>query len=101
MSSYDLDPNYGLPVWQALIRYFRAFPPLVQKHQQLELPLPRERRKTVLARGWASSERCERPSDTARAALPSALGRDAGKLTPSRSYLPEDIERRMPQQPSP
>jgi hypothetical protein len=102
MNATDLDPNFLLPFWQALVRYFRAYPPLVQGSQQLELPLPRERRKTRLARGWASSEGCERPSRTARAAgLPAAQGRDAGKLTQSSSYLPEDIERRLPQQPSP
>ena len=32
--SPDLDPNYSLPLWQALIRYFRAFPPLVQSPQR-------------------------------------------------------------------
>ena len=32
--SLDLDPNYGLPLWQSLVRYFRAFPPLVQAPQQ-------------------------------------------------------------------
>lgn len=48
----DIDPNFGLPLWQALVRYFRAYPPLVQGQQQLELPLLRERRKTRLARGW-------------------------------------------------
>jgi hypothetical protein len=48
----DLDPNYSLPLWQALVRYFRAYPPLIQGPQQLELPLPKERRKTRLARGW-------------------------------------------------
>lgn len=32
--SLDLDPNYGLPLWQALIRYCRAYPPLVQAPQQ-------------------------------------------------------------------
>jgi len=26
----DLDPNYFLPLWQALVRYFRTYPPLVQ-----------------------------------------------------------------------
>ena len=30
MYAEDLDPNYLLPLWQALVRYFRAFPPLVQ-----------------------------------------------------------------------
>ena len=32
--SLDLDPNYGLPLWKALVRYFRAFPPLVQAPQK-------------------------------------------------------------------
>ena len=32
--SLDLDPNYGLPIWKALVRYFRAFPPLVQAPQR-------------------------------------------------------------------
>jgi hypothetical protein len=34
MHADDLDPNYLLPLWQALVRYFRAYPPLVQS----ELP---------------------------------------------------------------
>jgi len=38
MHADDLDPNYLLPLWQALVRYFRTYPPLVQS----ELPrLPR------------------------------------------------------------
>ncbi len=40
MNAFDLDPNYLLPAWQALVRYFRAYPPVVQGEQQLELPLP-------------------------------------------------------------
>lgn len=51
MSAYDLDPNYGLPLWRALVHYFRAYPPVVQSPQPLDLPLPKERRKTLLARG--------------------------------------------------
>lgn len=45
MSAYDLDPNYGLPLWRALVHYFRGHPPLVQAPQQLELPLPKTARK--------------------------------------------------------
>jgi len=52
MNATDLDPNFLLPIWQALVRYYRAYPPLVHGAQQLELPLRRERRKTRLARGW-------------------------------------------------
>ena len=51
MNAFDLDPNYGLPLWRALVRYFRAYPPVVHGTQQLELPLVKERRKTRLARG--------------------------------------------------
>jgi hypothetical protein len=54
MSATDLDPNFLLPIWRALVRYYRAYPPLVHSAQQLELPLRRERRKTRLARGWLS-----------------------------------------------
>ena len=28
----DLDPNYTLPLWQALVRYFRTHHPLVHAH---------------------------------------------------------------------
>ncbi|HSC48566.1 MAG TPA: hypothetical protein VLG68_10820 [Gammaproteobacteria bacterium] len=34
MHADDLDPNYLLPLWRALVRYFRTYPPLVQS----ELP---------------------------------------------------------------
>jgi hypothetical protein len=30
MHADDLDPSYLLPLWQALVRYFRSYPPLVQ-----------------------------------------------------------------------
>lgn len=52
MNAVDLDPNFLLPLWRALVRYFRAYPPVVHAPQQLDLPLHRERRKTRLARGW-------------------------------------------------
>lgn len=52
MSATDLDPNFFLPLWRALVRYFRAYPPVIHAPQQLDLPLPKERRKTRLARGW-------------------------------------------------
>jgi hypothetical protein len=45
MSALDLDPNFTLPLWRALVRYFRAYPPVVQGPQQLELPLPKAPRK--------------------------------------------------------
>ena len=32
----DLDPNYFLPLWQAVIAYFRRYRPLVQAEQQLD-----------------------------------------------------------------
>jgi hypothetical protein len=31
----DLDPNYLLPVWRAVVRYFRRYRPLVQADQHL------------------------------------------------------------------
>lgn len=40
MSAYDLDPHFLLPLWQTLVRYFRAFPPVVHAPQQLALALP-------------------------------------------------------------
>ena len=47
MSALDLDPNFLLPLWQALVRHFRAHPPVVQAPQQLGLELqPPERQKT-------------------------------------------------------
>lgn len=39
MHAADLDPNYLLPLWRALVDHFRTYPPLVQGPQQLELPL--------------------------------------------------------------
>jgi len=32
----DLDPNYLLPLWQAVIAYFKRFRPLVQSDQRLD-----------------------------------------------------------------
>ena len=32
--SLDLDPNFALPLWTSLVRYFRAYPPLVQSLQR-------------------------------------------------------------------
>lgn len=45
MSAVDLDPRFGLPLWAALVRYLRRYPPLVQANQQLELPLTRRVRR--------------------------------------------------------
>lgn len=35
MNATDLDPNFLLPLWQALIRYFRRYRPLIQAPQNL------------------------------------------------------------------
>ncbi len=67
----DLDPNYLLPLWQALVRHFRAHPPLVQAPQQLELPLRRHAQRKPQRRAQAHP------------------------------YLPKQVERRPPPQPSP
>ena len=32
----DLDPNYLLPLWQAVVAYFRHYRPLVQAEQGIE-----------------------------------------------------------------
>lgn len=32
----DLDPNYLLPLWQAVVAYFRRYRPLVQAEQTSE-----------------------------------------------------------------
>ena len=32
----DLDPNFLLPLWQELVRYFRNHRPLVQGEQDLD-----------------------------------------------------------------
>jgi|GEM_PF-5487201 len=73
MSPFDLDPQYGLPLWRALVRYFRAYPPLVQANPQLELPLP----------------------------PPRAAKRKTRRSSPRRAWLPRELERRLPIQPSP
>jgi hypothetical protein len=72
MSPFDLDPNFGLPLWRALVRYFRAYPPLVQGPQQLVMDLPQPR---VPCKPRSASRRYK--------------------------YLPKDLERRLPLQPSP
>ena len=33
----DLDPNYLLPLWQAVIAYFKRYQPLIQAEQAAEL----------------------------------------------------------------
>lgn len=40
MTGHDLDPNFLLPLWQVLVRYFRAYPPVAQAPQHLALALP-------------------------------------------------------------
>lgn len=40
MNSLDLDPNSSLPLWQAVISYFRRYRPLVQANQELPTDLP-------------------------------------------------------------
>ena len=42
----DLDPNFLLPLWQELVRYFRHYRPLVQAEQSLGSGrhIPRNRR---------------------------------------------------------
>ncbi|HSN18099.1 MAG TPA: hypothetical protein VLV87_07800 [Gammaproteobacteria bacterium] len=72
MNGQDLDPNFFLPLWQTLVRYFRAYPPLAQAPQQLESPAP-------------LTEAQRRPYRAARRSL----------------YLPKDLEGRLPCQPSP
>lgn len=74
MSATDLDPNFLLPLWRALVGYFRAYPPLVQASPQLELPLPPPR---------AMVRKNQRP------------------LPKRRTWPPRDLERRLPIQPSP
>jgi len=37
----DLDPNFLLPLWQAVVAYFRRYRPLVQAEQGLEHCRPR------------------------------------------------------------
>ena len=35
MNATDLDPNFFLPLWRALVAYFRNYKPLVQASQNL------------------------------------------------------------------
>ena len=91
MNPYDLDPNYGLPLWRALVRYFRAYPPLVQAPQQLDLPLPKgEQRIAANAHAGKHGRAGSRSRSAAREVA-----------SPPRSYLPKALERRLPIQPSP
>ncbi|MGE5624604.1 MAG: hypothetical protein ACM3ZT_03555 [Bacillota bacterium] len=75
MTAYDLDPHYGLPLWRALVAYFRHYPPLVHAPQ----PLPSASGKP--------------PTHRRGGRKPNASRRGA--------YLPREIERRLPIQPSP
>jgi hypothetical protein len=101
MDAHDLDPHFFLPLWQTLVRYFRAYPPVVQD-PQLELSLPRERRKTRLARGWVSGGSHERLRRESAGGPAGEAGRAARKVTQSPSvYQLKDLERRLPLQPSP
>jgi len=40
----DLDPNYLLPLWQALIAYFKRYRPLIQAEQTAEASRSRQAR---------------------------------------------------------
>lgn len=40
----DLDPNYLLPLWKAVVAYFRRYRPLVQAEQAAEPRPPRRAR---------------------------------------------------------
>lgn len=71
MSAYDLDPHFLLPLWQALVRYFRAHPPVVHAPQQLALPLPKR------------------------------VTRKPRRRSRVYPYLPKHLERQLPHQPSP
>lgn len=61
--SLDLDPNYGLPLWKALVRYFRAFPPLVQAPQR-----PARRRSPTRAPRLTQVGGARRAANDARSA---------------------------------
>lgn len=116
MNALDLDPNYGLPLWQALVRYFRAYPPLVQAPQQLELPLPKGEQRIAAnahagkhGRAGSRSRVCgtpQTPAQDVQAGLFCEAGSTAKQAarevaSPPRPYLPKALERRLPIQPSP
>ena len=61
--------SYWFATWISLVRYFRAYPPVIQSEQQLELPLQSGQLKACV-----------------RAV---------------KEYLPKELERRLPLQPSP
>ena len=83
MNATDLDPNFFLPLWQALVRYFHTYPPVVQSPQV----------SSTAANAHAGKHGQYRPD---------IQGRVDGEVTQSpRSYLPKDLERRLPLQPSP
>lgn len=75
MNAYDLDPNYLLPLWRALTTYFGRHPPLVQAH------------------GVLPTQRVRPPNPPAR--------RKPRKPSRPYPYLPPELERRLPHQPSP
>lgn len=61
MNTADLDPNLGLPLWQALVDYFRRHPPLVQANPRLP-EATRTMGTRLISRvwhGWARPEKAD------------------------------------------
>ncbi len=50
MNGTDLDPNYSLPLWRALVDYTRRYPSLPHGHHHLAAPKARRRDRSD--HGW-------------------------------------------------
>jgi heme-degrading monooxygenase HmoA len=57
----DLDPNLGLPLWRALVEYFRRHPPLVQADQRLPETSAGAGTRLIsrVWHGWARAEKAD------------------------------------------
>ena len=60
----ELDPNYLLPLWRAVVNYFSRYQPLVQASQLIDPPGPGEATATPTPALTLPVRRAERGSKT-------------------------------------
>jgi hypothetical protein len=60
----ELDPNYLLPLWRAIVSYFSHYRPLVQTNQQLDPPGSGAARVALAPTAKPSARRAHRGSKT-------------------------------------
>ncbi|MFI4967836.1 MAG: hypothetical protein ACHQAU_03845 [Gammaproteobacteria bacterium] len=101
--------NYWFAIWISLVRYFRAYPPLVQESQQLELPLTSGQLKACvkavkqyLPKELGEQRQLRTTVQDSTGGPAGGAGCIAGKVTQEPSvYLAKDLIHRLPVQPSP